>query len=173
MSAKLFMMLGLPGAGKTTTAQLIADLTGAVRLSSDELRFKLIEAPTFTQAEHDIVYRTLDYISELLLSQGISVIYDANLNRFRHRQDKYAICERAGAQAVLVWIKTPRDLAKQRAVHEDRAHFAPKDETLEGMFERITDVFEPPQAGEAPVLIDGTHIDAEIVRQALSSPQLL
>src|SRR6266568_9058324 len=171
MSAKLFMMLGLPGAGKTTTARLIADLTGAVRLSSDELRFRLIEAPTFSQAEHDVVYRTLDYLSELLLGKGVSVIYDANLNRFRHRQDKYAICEQAGAQAVLLWIKTPRDLAKERALHEDRAHFAPKDETLEGMFERITDVFEPPQAGEAAIPIDGIHIDAEVVRQALSSHQ--
>ena len=173
MSATLYLMLGFPGAGKTTTARIIAAVTGAVRLSSDELRFKMFAHPTFSQAEHDAVYRTLDYLTELLLSKNVSVIYDANLNRFKHRQDKYDICERSNAQAVLLWMQTPRDLAKQRAIHEDRAHFAPKDETLENMFERVTGLFEPPGASEHAISIDGTNVTADSMRQILQEHGLL
>ncbi|HKR81970.1 MAG TPA: ATP-binding protein [Candidatus Saccharimonadales bacterium] len=173
MSAKLYLMLGYPGAGKTTTAKMIAEQTGAVRLSSDELRFMMFEQPHFTNDEHNTVYRTLDYLTELLLNHGVSVIYDANLNRFQHRQEKYAICERVGAEAVLLWLKTPRDLAKERALHEDRSHFAPKDETLESMFERITEVFEPPTETEHPIVLDGTHVTPGALHDILNQPSSL
>lgn len=173
MSAKLYMMLGYPGAGKTTTAAMIAQQTGAVHLSSDRVRFAIFGEPTFSQEEHDTLYKTLDYITELLLSKNVSVIYDANLNRYAHRQEKYEICQRTNAEAVLLWLKTPRELAKERAVHEDRSHFAPKDETLETMFERIANVFEPATEAEHPIIIDGTHVTPDSLREILNQPPTL
>ncbi len=173
MSARLYLMLGYPGAGKTTTAGLLSEVTGAVRLSSDEFRFRMFEKPTFSQAEHDALYRTLDFITELLLGHGVSVIYDANLNHYEHRRDKYAICKRTQATPVLLWLQTPRELAKERAIHEDRARFALQDESLEVMFERITSVFEGPREGEAPISLDGTHVTQASLRQLLRAEQLL
>src|SRR5689334_4983914 len=99
----LFMMFGYPGAGKTTVANIINEVTGAVHLSSDEVRLELFPEPIYTQAEHDTVYATLDERAEAALREGKSVIYDANLNRFVHRMEKYTLCERAGARAVLFW----------------------------------------------------------------------
>lgn len=173
MSAKLYLMIGYPGAGKTTTAEMISEITGAIRLSSDEVRFKLFPNPTFSQAEHDVVYRTLDAFTEKLLSDNVSVIYDANLNRLSHRQEKYDICERTGATAVALWLRTPRRLAKERAIHESRSHFAPKDETLGSMFERITEVFEPPIPEEHALELDGTALNEPLVRAFLVDHQLL
>lgn len=172
MSARLYLMLGYPGAGKTTTAELLSEVTGAVSLSSDTFRFKMFEQPTFSQAEHNTLYRTLDYMTELLLSQGVSVVYDANLNRYQHRKDKYDICKRVGATPVLLWLQTPRELSKERAVHEDRSHFAPQDESLENMFERIVDVFEGPREGEVPISLDGTHVTKDSLRELLANEQL-
>src|SRR2546430_16282489 len=123
--ATLYMMLGYPGAGKTTAAGIIAELTGAVRLSSDELRLRVFKQPAFTQAEHDAVYATLDYLTELLLAEGGSVVYDANLNRFEHRQEKYDLCERTKARPVVLWLQTSVELAKKRAVLRGHHHLVP------------------------------------------------
>lgn len=167
MSAKLYLMLGYPGAGKTTTAHILSELTGAVRLSSDEFRFAMFPQPTFSEAEHTTLYRTLDFVTEMLLRSGVSVIYDANLNRYQHRAEKYDICARTGAEAVVVWLQTERELAKQRAIHEDRAHFAPKDETLDNMFERITGVFEAPHAEEPVLVVNGRDVTGNSLQQLL------
>lgn len=163
----LYLMAGYPGAGKTTVATMISELTGAVHISSDQTRFFLFPAPTFSQEEHDKLYEALDAKTRKLLEEGKSVIYDANLNRYEHRQQKYKICEEVDATAKLVWVQTPRLVARQRATGKDRLHYAPKEETLESLFDRIADVIEPPKNDESPIIIDGTHTNPDIIKQAL------
>ncbi len=163
----LYLMLGYPGAGKTTTAEVIHKLTGAVHLSSDTLRTEMFVSPTFDQAEHDALYKALDEKTETLLGQGKSVIYDANLNRYQHRLDKYGICQRTGAKPVLVWVQTPKELAKQRATETDRLHLVPKNETLAQMFDRIAGIIEEPGANEPHTVIDGTKVSPEYVAKHL------
>lgn len=163
----LYLMVGYPGAGKTTVAGLISQLTGAVHLSSDQARIELFPKPKFSQTEHDKLYDYLDKKTEELLSQGKSVIYDANLNRYQHRHDKYEICKRTDATPVLVWVQTNKTLAKERAVHESRAHLVPGHETAHDMFDRIADIIEPPHSDEQPIIIDGTEVSSELIAGAL------
>src|SRR5690554_6388520 len=111
----LYMMFGYPGAGKTTTAEIIANLTGAVHLSSDKVRLELFPEPTFSQSEHDQLYAELDRRTEALLREGRDVIYDANLNRREHRQEKYVIFRRAYATPQLIWVLSEREVARQRS----------------------------------------------------------
>lgn len=165
--ARLYLMLGVPGAGKTTTAKVLHELTGAAHLSSDAIRSALFAEPTFTQAEHDELYRYLDSTTEDLLKAGKDVIYDANLNRFQHRQDKYDICKRTSAQPVLLWLKTPRDMAKERASDVSRQHLWPSNETPEQMFERIAGVIEEPGPNEPFTVIDGTKVTPEYIQEQL------
>jgi predicted kinase len=169
----LYLMLGYPGAGKTTVAGIISEVTGAVHLSSDELRQKMFDKPEFTEAEHSKLYAELDRQTEELLGEGKSVIYDANLNRYQHRQEKYDICERTGARPVLIWLKTPRELAKERAKHLSRQHLWPSNETPDAMFERIAGIIEPPTADEKPTELDGTNATSETIKQSLSQLHLL
>ena len=164
----LFLMLGNPGAGKTTAGKHIAELTGAIQLSSDQIRIQMFSKPTFSQHEHDRLYKAIDKQTEDLLRQGISVIYDANLNRYQHRKDKYDSCKRTGAQAVLIWRQTPRDIAKKRATHLEREHLIPPNETAEKMFERITSVIEKPKPSEKPVILKGEDITKEAIKKALN-----
>jgi predicted kinase len=166
---KLYLMLGYPGAGKTTTAKVISEITGAIHISSDAMRLKMFPHPSFSQTEHDQLYHKIDKEVEQLLKEGKDVIYDANLNRYRHRMEKYVICERTGARPVLLWVQTPKELAKSRAIHESRNHLAPADESLAAMFERISRVIEPPHINEPYVTIDGTKVTPEYVSELLIS----
>jgi predicted kinase len=163
----LFMMFGYPGAGKTTTAKIIQELSGAEHLSSDDIRLELFPEPTYTQEEHDKVYSTLDKRAEDLLAQGRSVIYDANLNRYIHRLEKYEMCQRTGAMAVLLWVQASRDLARNRAVMRGHHHLVPKDETFETMFDRITGLMEEPREDEPLYTIDGTNLNKQAVTEIL------
>lgn len=160
-------MMGYPGAGKTTTADAIHQLTGAVHLASDKVRLQINPKPSFNHAEHVELYKTLDKMTEQLLGEGKDVIYDANLNRYQHRLEKYDICNRLNAQPILVWVQTEKTLAKQRAVDEERAHLVPQNETASDMFDRIAAVIEPPRTDEQPILVDGTKVSPDYINSLL------
>ncbi len=152
----LYMMLGYPGAGKTTIAEHIATATGAVHLNSDRFRLHLFREPKFTQEEHDLIYRALDYQAELLLASGVSVIYDANLNLYIHRKSKYDIAKRAGATAKLIWVRTDEPLAKRRAVEEaDGNPRRPYGNMSPRLFNRLVRAIEVPREDEPVIELSG------------------
>ena len=157
-SPTLYLLLGLPGSGKTTAAKQIASLTGAVHLSSDSFRLSLFEKPQFTQDEHDALYKMLDYMCELLLKSGTSVVYDANLNRLSHRQEKYRLAKKLAVKPVLFWLQVPKALAKKRRIATQDKLLVPHDESPHVMFERIADVFEAPLKTEKYTELDGAKI---------------
>lgn len=167
MKPTLYLMMGYPGSGKTTIAEIIAGLTGAVHLASDKIRLEMFPEPTFNEQEHAALYKEIDRRTARLLSERKSVIYDANLNRQIHRQEKYHICEKTNSAPILVWVKTPREVAKERATRDDRAHLIPSSESAEGMFERISGVIEEPGSNERPVIIEGINVTESVVRQKL------
>jgi len=169
MSPTLFLMLGYPGAGKTTAATFIAKLTGAVHLSSDQIRLELFPKPTFSTQEHQQLYAAIDAKTKQLLSEGKSVIYDANLNRYIHRQEKYEICRQTGATPILVWLQVPKATAKERASHISRLHLWPNHESPERMFDRIAEVIEKPKDDEPCIALDGTKVDEVYVREKLQT----
>jgi predicted kinase len=162
-------MLGYPGAGKTTAAEIISKLTSAVHLCSDRFRLSMFPKPKFTPEEHASVYGALDYLTELLLQKGVSVIYDANLNRFTHRQDKYNICNKTGAKPVLLWVHTSQDLAEKRATEEgDNNIRRPYGNLEKHVFKRLVKEIEPPRAQEFTIKVDGTKITADYMKRTLS-----
>ncbi len=163
--------MGLPGAGKTTLAKALQELTGAVRLTSDEHRLLIFPNPTFTQKEHNSLYAMLDHNTEHLLSSGNSVIYDANLNRYIHRHEKYEIAKKYGAEVVLWWVRTPAELAKERRTSEQDQRLLPPDTTSGELFEHVADLIENPdkEKGENYIEITGIDITPEKVQNLLAN----
>lgn len=157
-------MLGYPGAGKTTVAEYIARVTDAVHINSDQFRLRLYSDPlNITEAEHENMYKLLDYITEQVLKNGKSVIYDANLNRYIHRKEKYDICKRTGATAKLVWVRTDQKTAMRRATEEAGSHpgHRPFGNMRKSVFNRLISQIEPPRKNEKPIEIDGAIIDPD------------
>ena len=163
----LHLLLGYPGAGKTTFARQLRNITKAVHLSSDKLRLEMFPDPTFSQYEHDVLYTELNDLTKMILEDGEDVVYDANLNRLEHREEKYKLATDLGVSYKLWWIRVPRDLARTRRIGEVARYLIPDGETPERMFDRVAEIFESPKSDEKFIEVDGTKITEEYVRELL------
>ncbi|HEV8643760.1 MAG TPA: adenylyl-sulfate kinase [Methylomirabilota bacterium] len=77
---------GLPGSGKSVLARAVVEALrargeSAVVLELDAIRKILTPAPTYSDAERDIVYRALAYMARLLTESGVPIIVDATGHR--------------------------------------------------------------------------------------------
>lgn len=169
--ATLYITLGLPGAGKTTAAKCIRQLTGAVHLWADHERRLLFGTPTYAHEENVRLYDRLNKEAGALLGEGKSVVYDTNFGLHKDRELMRRIAARHHADVVLVWVVTPAPVARERAT--DGAHDT-ANRVLGNMpasrFEHIQNAFEPPAADESYVQLDGTRITCEYVAHELGLP---
>lgn len=164
----LFLLVGYPGSGKTTTSKYIHELTGAEHIWADRERREMFGEPTHTQEESRELYNHLNDMTDHLLAAGKSVIFDTNFNFYKDRQHLRDIAASRHAKTVVVWITTPKETAKQRAVHERTLRNYYEYILPEADFERLSNHLEPPREDERPIKLDGTRISLEIVRQALA-----
>lgn len=164
----LYLLVGYPGSGKTTTSKLISELTGAVHIWADRERRRMFGEPTHSMDESRALYDHLNVMTDQLLASGKSVIFDTNFNFYKDRQHLRDIAAKHGAKTVVVWITTPKETAKQRAVHERTLRNFYEYILPEADFERLSNHLEPPRDDEQPIKLDGTTITKDIVKNALS-----
>lgn len=165
----LYLMFGFPGAGKTTASRLIQAHTGAVHLWADHERKRRFHPPSYSHVENLKLYTALNDRADQLLSEGKSVIFDTNFNFYKDRQKLRDVAAKHGARTVVIWVKTPRDVARERATKD--AHR--QDTRVLGdmpveHFERIAGNQQPPRSDETVIELDGTALTASTVGSALA-----
>lgn len=166
--ATLYLMLGYPGAGKTTTAQVIHELTGAVHLWADRERRDIYGAPTYSHEENLQLYEQLNREAEQLLRDGKSVIYDTNFKYARDRERLRRIAARTSTQTVLVWVVVPKEIAEQRATDgAGQQQTRILGDMPAATFNHLADHIETPDSSEYVVQLDGTRINPDYVRREL------
>lgn len=157
-------MVGYPGAGKTTVARWIAEHTGAVHLWADVERNKLFASPTHSESESGRLYQFLNKQTDRLLGEGKSVVFDTNFNHHADRQLLRGIAERHGIETTVIWVATPVELAKQRAVHSQVVRNNYDFAMTAEQFDAIAAKLEPPRPEDEKIIkIDGTKLDVEAV----------
>lgn len=166
--ATLYLMLGYPGAGKTTAARVVHDVTGAVHLWADQVRRQRFGTPTYSDTENDRLYTDMNQTASRLLLAGKSVVFDTNFNYLKDRDHLRQLARRAGADTIVLWVTVNKQLAKQRATQD--AH-TQNSRVLGDMphedFDRLADNLEPPQPGEQYIALDGTKITPDYIKQHL------
>jgi predicted kinase len=170
MQQTLFLMVGYPGSGKTTASKLIHEQTDAVHIWADHERHKMFESPNHSQGESQKLYASLNDLTDKLLAEGKSVIFDTNFNFYKDRQLLRSIADKHNAKTIIVWVTTPLDLSRARATQ----HSHGRETRVWGNmplsdFERIVSHLQPPHDDEHPVKIDGTHITQETIAQILTN----
>jgi predicted kinase len=166
---RLYLLIGYPGAGKTTVARIIHEATGAVHLWSDLERHTMFGRPTHAEAESVQLYDALNRRTEDLLAAGHSVVFDTNFNFREDRSKLRAIADRQGAETVLVWVIVPESVARHRAVDRGLKRNGYHTRLTDKEFERFIAKLEPPDKDEKIIKIDGTKLDRESVLALLNA----
>jgi predicted kinase len=139
---------------------MIQNKTGAVHIWADEERKDMFAEPQHTPEESRELYTYLNARTAELLAEGKSVIFDTNFNFYKDRQHMREIAARHGAEAILIWVTTKPELAKNRAIHdaENQPTRLLGDMTPE-TWDRIASHLQPPSENENVIKIDGREVD--------------
>lgn len=110
----LTLMVGLPGAGKTTLAKELERQTGAVRFTPDEWHLFLFGDDFHSPEEHHLHDQRHDRVEELmwslgrqLLARGVSVILDFGFWAREQREEKFREAEALGAAFEIRYVHAP------------------------------------------------------------------
>jgi aminoglycoside phosphotransferase family enzyme/predicted kinase len=125
-AVRMILVGGLPGAGKSTLAGLVADRLGAVLLSTDRLRKELSNLAPLTKSpqpyarglyDHQHTERTYSELLDRaarLLANGESVVLDGSWTNGRLRSRAAITAERVDAQLTQIECWAPPQLRRTR-----------------------------------------------------------
>jgi predicted kinase len=164
---RLYLLVGYPGSGKTTISRIIHEVTGATHIWTDWERRTMFRQPTHSSSENTKLYDYLNTLTSQLLSEGKSVIFDTNFNFFKDRQHLRKIATQAGAETIVIWLTTSKDLSKKRAVQTGTIRNGYTARMTAEQFETIVSHLEPPDKNEKVIKIDGTRLDSRHVKKIL------
>ena len=151
MMATLFLICGLPGAGKTTLAKRLERSRPALRLSPDEWIAPLLRDACDT-AELDRLRSPVESVqwevAARVLALGVDVVLDWGFWS-REERDRYrAWAEDLGARVEVRFLHAPRDVLWAR-LSERNAHLPPGTFAVsEDQLDLWWGWFEPPSADE-------------------------
>lgn len=141
ITRRIIAVCGLPGVGKTTAAERLADMHDAQLIRSDVVRKDLVDEPTYSSVETDMTYEEMH--RRITASESATIILDATYRKQRHRE---LLQEKAEQHdAILTFIKVTCSEQEVKRRLENR-----EDDASDADYEVYQSVdFEP---------IDGDHI---------------
>lgn len=156
------IVMGLPGTGKTYFAKRLADKIGAVHLTSDELRMKLIPERSYSKSEKATVYEQLLFETLETLSSGQSVVVDATFYLKRFRKEFVTGITGLGIYPRIICIR-----AKEQTVRERMQIKRSDSEADFEVYKLVRDIFEPVAENKLVLNTDSDSIE-ECVEKALN-----
>jgi predicted kinase len=164
----LYLLVGYPGAGKTTVARLIHEVTGAKHIWADQERQAMFGQPNLDEQQIQQFYDQLNRETEQLLADGESVVFDTNFNFRKDRDYLRSLAAKHDARTVLIWLITPVEIARLRAVEDS---YGKSTRVWGNMsvndFEHLSNRLEAPQPDEHAVEINGADVDKTQVIERL------
>jgi predicted kinase len=113
-SPVLVMVSGLPGTGKSHFSRRLAQRLPSVILESDSLRKTLFLVPSYSAQESQRLFSACHRLIAELLRNGVTVIFDATNLVEQHRERLYRVCDSLQVKLIIVQVKAPGDVVRQR-----------------------------------------------------------
>ena len=162
-SGDLVVVCGLPGVGKTTVAERVAERIDAGLLRTDVIRKELFAEPTYDEAETEAVYdELLDRARERVVA-GESVVLDATFADERFRVAAGETADRVADRFALVKVECDESVVRERIRRRDGISDADFDVHLH--FKELFDRVDASTAARAPggdvVVVDNSGDEAE------------
>lgn len=118
MPAGVIVLVGLPGAGKSTLAAALAGrLPDSRVLDKDQVRHVLFAPCDYTSAERDVAFAAMLDAARYHLGRGRVVVFDGlTFSRRTQVAAAEAVAREAGAFAAVIVCDVPVDLAIERCL---------------------------------------------------------
>ena len=151
--ATLFLMVGLPGAGKTARAKDLAAARRALRLTPDEWMIPLFGEPE-AGGKRDVLEGRLICAALQALRLGTSVVLDFGFWGRDERSALRWLARSAGASCQVVYVSVDRDAQLARIAHRQASAPHQTYPMTAAEVDRWREQFQVPDAAE----LDGGEV---------------
>ena len=151
----MFVMVGLPAAGKTSRARQLAEERCALRLTPDEWMIPLFGQQQ-PEGKRNVLEGRLIWIALQALTVGVDVIIDFGVWAKHERSALRALASSVGAASELVYLQVDEAEQWRRVQARSLTDTATTFEITKAELEDWTKIFQPPDADE----LNTTHVDA-------------
>ena len=154
-----FILMGVPGSGKTYLARQLAKTFKAAHVSAERIRHELLEKPSFSHEEEEAVRNMMFLLSEQFLNNDMSVIFDTSASTKAARRQLHQFACKLKAKPLTIWQQIDSRSAWVRCQNRKRSQsvddkFA--SELEEAVFEQFVAALEEPVTEEV-IVISGKH----------------
>lgn len=156
---ELIVVCGLPGVGKTTVAEDIAERTDGRLFRTDVIRKEILTDPQYTKEESRMVYNEMFDRAHDTIENGQTAVLDGTFKDTDARHRVIELSEEVEAECRLVKVECAEDVVRERIRdREDDASDA--DYEIHAMYR---DQFEP--ISHEHVTVDNSNGLADTRRQ--------
>jgi predicted kinase len=145
--ARLFLMVGLPGAGKTTQAKELAAAHRALRLTPDEWMVSLF-GDSDADGKRDVLEGLLIAVALKALRLGTSVVLDFGLWSRDERSALRWLAASARATCQVIYLPVDRNVQRARIAHRQATEPHTTFPMTEADIDRWRMQFQVPDAAE-------------------------
>ena len=146
-AATLLLMVGLPGAGKTTRAKQLALAHRALRLTPDEWMIPLFDG-TQPDGKRDVLEGLLIAVALQALRAGTNVVLDFGLWGRDERSALRWLARSAGASCRVIYLPVDKDVQRARIAHRQATAPHQTFPMTETDTDRWREQFQVPDAAE-------------------------
>src|SRR4051812_9087731 len=143
----MFVMVGLPAAGKTTRARELASERNALRLTPDEWMIPLFgqEQP---EGKRNVLEGRLIWVALSALRVGVNVVVDFGVWGKDERSALRALAASIGATCELVYLQVDDEEQWRRIQARSLTHAETTFDMTQADLQRWRNIFQPPDAAE-------------------------
>jgi predicted kinase len=145
--ARLLLMVGLPGAGKTTRAKELAAAHRALRLTPDEWMISLFGDST-ADGKRDVLEGRLIAVALQALRLGTNVVLDFGLWSRDERSALRWLATSAGAFCQVIYLPVDKDVQRARIAHRQATAPLTTFPMTEADIDKWRKQFQAPDAAE-------------------------